>query len=75
MVFHARRCLQEFAYETLKSQFTVDVGTFNHYERYAYTQPADNVVYYKYQQGVPHLDVTMTETTVAANPDTGYLRL
>ena len=22
VVFHARRCLQEFAYETLKSQFT-----------------------------------------------------
>jgi hypothetical protein len=25
VVFHARRCLQEFAYETLKSQFTLDV--------------------------------------------------
>ena len=24
VVFHARRCLQEFAYETLKSQFTTD---------------------------------------------------
>jgi hypothetical protein len=25
VVFHARRCLQEFAYETLKSQFVVDL--------------------------------------------------
>jgi hypothetical protein len=24
VIFHARRCLQEFAYETLKSQFTLD---------------------------------------------------
>jgi len=27
VVFHARRCLQEFAYETIKSQFTDEVGT------------------------------------------------
>ena len=26
VVFHARRCLQEFAYETLKSQFTITLG-------------------------------------------------
>ena len=26
VVFHARRCLQEFAYETLKSQFTINLG-------------------------------------------------
>lgn len=26
VIFHARRCLQEFAYETLKSQFTVEVA-------------------------------------------------
>ncbi len=26
VIFHARRCLQEFAYETLKSQFTDEVG-------------------------------------------------
>jgi hypothetical protein len=26
VIFHARRCLQEFAYETLKSKFTVDVA-------------------------------------------------
>ncbi len=28
VVFHARRCLQEFAYETLKSQFTEEELTF-----------------------------------------------
>ena len=28
VVFHARRCLQEFAYETLKSQFTEEETTF-----------------------------------------------
>jgi len=43
VVFHARRCLQEFAYETLKSQFndtflaTITGGTI------LYTQPADSV--------------------------------
>jgi hypothetical protein len=43
VVFHARRCLQEFAYETLKSQFNdtflanVTGGTL------LYTQPADSV--------------------------------
>ena len=28
VIFHARRCLQEFAYETLKSQFTEEKATF-----------------------------------------------
>jgi len=43
VVFHARRCLQEFAYETLKSQFndtflaTAVLGVLR------YTQPADSV--------------------------------
>jgi hypothetical protein len=27
VIFHARRCLQEFAYETLKSQFKIDLAT------------------------------------------------
>ena len=27
VIFHARRCLQEFAYETLKSKFTIDDTT------------------------------------------------
>lgn len=39
VVFHARRCLQEFAYETLKSQFndTFDLTTI------PYSQPVDSV--------------------------------
>lgn len=28
VIFHARRCLQEFAYETLKSQFTLETSPF-----------------------------------------------
>ena len=28
VIFHARRCLQEFAYETLKSQFIEEKTTF-----------------------------------------------
>jgi len=39
VVFHARRCLQEFAYETLKSQFVVDLATVPA----TYTLPADFV--------------------------------
>ena len=39
VVFHARRCLQEFAYETLKSQFIVDLLTVPN----TYTLPADFV--------------------------------
>ena len=39
VVFHARRCLQEFAYETLKSQFIVDLLTVPA----TYTLPADFV--------------------------------
>jgi hypothetical protein len=27
VIFHARRCLQEFAYETIKSQFVYDAGS------------------------------------------------
>lgn len=39
VVFHARRCLQEFSYETLKSQFTKTVSTVPP----AYTLPDDFV--------------------------------
>ena len=39
VVFHARRCLQEFAYETLKSQFLADLATVPA----TYTLPADFV--------------------------------
>jgi hypothetical protein len=39
VVFHARRCLQEFAYETLKSQFVVDLAALPA----TYSLPADFV--------------------------------
>ena len=41
VVFHARRCLQEFAYETLKSQFVVDLSALP--ATATYTLPADFV--------------------------------
>jgi len=41
VVFHARRCLQEFAYETLKSQFDVNLLIPN--TSYVYTLPKDNI--------------------------------
>ena len=39
VIFHARRCLQEFAYETLKSQFTAELATLPA----TFTLPADFV--------------------------------
>jgi hypothetical protein len=39
VIFHARRCLQEFAYETLKSQFTVEQATLTS----PYSLPSDFV--------------------------------
>ena len=55
VVFHARRCLQEFAYETLKSQFN---DTFN-LTSDTYDQPADNVSIIS----ITRDGITMTETT------------
>ena len=65
VVFHARRCLQEFAYETLKSQFN---DTFN-LASTTYTQPADNVSIISITRGTAPA-VTMTETTGSPTPDT-----
>ena len=39
VIFHARRCLQEFAYETLKSKFTVEASVLPA----TYTLPNDFV--------------------------------
>lgn len=41
VVFHARRCLQEFAYETLKSQINVNLRIPN--VSYIYTIPSDSI--------------------------------
>ena len=55
VVFHARRCLQEFAYETLKSQFN---DTFN-LASATYAQPVDNVSIIS----ITRDGTAMTETT------------
>tara|TARA_B110000902_G_scaffold59642_1_gene70025 strand:+ start:1346 stop:1963 length:618 start_codon:yes stop_codon:yes gene_type:complete len=43
VVFHARRCLQEFAYETLKSQFNDTFLAIATLGVLRYTQPTDSV--------------------------------
>jgi len=44
VIFHARRCLQEFAYETIKSQFVYDAGNIGLGSLpYTDTLPADFV--------------------------------
>ncbi len=59
VVFHARRCLQEFAYETLKSQFIVDAASLPA----TYALPADFV-------SVVSILVDETPyTQVESNPD------
>jgi len=71
VVFHARRCLQEFAYETLKSQFTATSVIAGSGE---YTQPEDNVaiisVAISSAPGGTTYTVPMTEITydVAVTP-------
>ena len=63
VVFHARRCLQEFAYETLKSQFVVDLATVPA----TYTLPADFVSVISVIVGSTTL---ITYTQVKDNPAT-----
>ena len=41
VIFHARRCLQEFAYETLKSQFLYDPGNIPTNPATTYPLPVD----------------------------------
>jgi hypothetical protein len=65
VVFHARRCLQEFAYETLKSQFTytetsITAGT-------EYSLPSDWVSVIKVE-----IDGTELEESADATPDPGF---
>jgi len=59
VIFHARRCLQEFAYETLKSQFTetnpaIAAGI-------AYDLPADFVAMIKVEVGGNVLEATTAD--------------
>ena len=63
VVFHARRCLQEFAYETLKSQFLADIPTVPN----TYTLPADFVSVISVNVG---LTTPITYTQVKDTPAT-----
>lgn len=63
VIFHARRCLQEFAYETLKSQFT-ETGTVS--SGATNNLPADFVAMVEVIVGS-----TILEETSSASPSSG----
>ena len=67
VIFHARRCLQEFAYDTLKAQFN---DTFVQTSQALYTQPADNVSIIGIKRGDTQAATvaTFSLTEVAVNP-------
>ena len=69
VIFHARRCLQEFAYETLKSQFN---DTFILAANDTYVQPEDSVsiVSIKRANAVPPAAPTIAMTETTTNPPT-----
>jgi hypothetical protein len=75
VVFHARRCLQEFAYETLKSQMTNDVGILAGAQ---FDIPTDSVVNIKILRstapgsGVPNVLMTEVFTTPVVGSLTTY---
>lgn len=69
VIFHARRCLQEFAYETIKSQFVegptaVTSGT-------ARALPTDFVAVISATNTVPAPDTPLTEVSKLADLTTG----
>ena len=71
VVFHARRCLQEFAYETLKSQFndTFDLTTS------PYSQPVDSVAIISIKAvtiATPPVTTVLTETSSTTPSATQY---
>ena len=67
VVFHARRCLQEFAYETLKSQFNDTFPLTG--DNNPYPQPVDSVAIISIKAGtagaptVPTVSLTETSST------------
>lgn len=63
VIFHARRCLQEFAYETIKSQFIQE--TNNVATNQTYALPSDFVAVIKVKVGTQEL-VESTTTPPAA---------
>ena len=61
IIFHARRCLQEFAYETLKSKMT-DTGNIPG-NPYIYAFPTDLVAIIKILAGNPLVEFTQSNPT------------
>jgi len=68
IIFHARRCLQEFAYETLKSKMT-DTGNIPA-NPYIYPFPTDLVAIIKILAGNPLVEFTQSNNNVAPIPTT-----
>jgi hypothetical protein len=76
VIFHARRCLQEFAYDTLKAQFSEDFNLSNSavpgdgQSANPFKQPADNVSVISIKRsaaaGGTTATVSMTEVATAA---------
>jgi len=63
IIFHARRCLQEFAYETLKSKMT-DTGNIPG-NPYIYAFPTDLVAIIKILAGNPLVEFTQSNPTTS----------
>jgi hypothetical protein len=65
VIFHARRCLQEFAYETIKSQFTKDSAVT---ANVALPLPTDFVAVISAINDGFSTTVKLTEVSTLANP-------
>jgi hypothetical protein len=71
VIFHARRCLQEFAYETLKSKMTDNAGVIPTPPA-TYPFPTDLVAIIKVSAGAPLVEFTqLTPTTPPTLPAAG----
>ena len=71
VIFHARRCLQEFAYETIKSRMTDNAGTIP-VPPLTYPFPTDLVAIIKVSAGAPLVEFTqLTPTTPPTLPAAG----
>ena len=71
VIFHARRCLQEFAYETIKSRMTDNTGNIPAPPN-TYPFPTDLVAIIKVSAGAPLVEFTqLTPTTPPTLPTAG----
>mgnify|MGYP000915172529 FL=1 len=69
VIFHARRCLQEFAYETLKSQFTEETGIVLSFQ--AINLPTDFVAVISAINSSVSTTVPLTEVSTLAALSSG----